>query len=147
MEKKNRTLQEMDHVMLNSKKLSQGLWAKAINMACHTINYVYLLLGTKMTPYEIWKGKKPNVGYFHIFGSTCYILNDHENLGKFDSKSNVGVFLGYFNNSRTYHVYDMRTQTIMKSANIVVDNFNAFFKYSREEVINSFTDEAIVESN
>ena len=65
--------------------------------------------GTLMTPYEIWKGKKPNVRYFHIFGSMCYILNDHEHLGKFDSKSDQGVFLGYSNNSRAYRVYNMRT--------------------------------------
>ena len=42
--------------------------------------------------------KKPNLSYFHIFRSTCYILNDREQLGKFDAKSDVGVFLGYSNN-------------------------------------------------
>lgn len=31
--------------------------------------------------------KKPNLSYFYIFGSTCYILKDREYLSKFDSKS------------------------------------------------------------
>ena len=62
-----------------------------------------------MTSYEIWKGKKPNVGYFHIFGNMCYILNDREHLGMFDSKSDQGVFLSYSNNNKAYYVYNMRT--------------------------------------
>ena len=59
----------------------------------HDQSYVRNHPGTKKTPYKLWKGKKPSVSYFHIFGSTCYILNDHEHLGKFDSKSDTGVFL------------------------------------------------------
>ena len=27
-----------------------------------------------------------------MFGSKCYILNDRENLGKFDAKSDEGIF-------------------------------------------------------
>ena len=57
VERKNRTLQEMARVMLNSKKLSKRLWAEAIFTACYTINRVFLRPGTLKTPYEIWKGK------------------------------------------------------------------------------------------
>ena len=49
-------------------------------------------MGTKKTAYEIWNGKKPRVKYFRVFGSKCYILNDRENLGKFDAKSDEGFF-------------------------------------------------------
>ena len=73
VERKNRTLQEMACVMLNNKKLSKRLWAEAINTSCYTINRVYLHPCTRMTRYEIWRGKKPNVGYSHVFGSMCYI--------------------------------------------------------------------------
>ena len=95
VERKNCTLQEMAYVMLNSKKISKRLWVEVINMAYHTVKHVYLRLGTKMTLYGIWKGKKLNVGYFHVFGSTCYILNDCEHLGKFNCKIYLGVLLGY----------------------------------------------------
>ena len=56
-ERKNRTLQEMDRVMLSSMNLSKRLWAEAINTACHIINRVYLRRGTQSTPYEILNGK------------------------------------------------------------------------------------------
>ncbi|BBH07107.1 Leucine-rich repeat protein kinase family protein [Prunus dulcis] len=57
---------------------------------------------TKSTPYEIWKGKKPNVKHLRTFGSKCYIYKDREYLGKFDARSDVGIFLGYSMNSRAY---------------------------------------------
>ena len=50
-------------------------------------------MGTKKTAYEIWNGKKPRVKDFRVFGSKCYILNDWENLGKFDAKMMCGNFL------------------------------------------------------
>ena len=39
---------------------------------------MYFRPGTKKTLYELWKGRKPNVKYFKIFGSTCFILKDRE---------------------------------------------------------------------
>ena len=60
--------------------------------------------------------------YFRIFGSKCYILNDRENPGKFDAKSDEGIFLGYSTNSRAYRVYNKCTMTVMKSINVVIDD-------------------------
>ena len=60
--------------------------------------------------------------YFRIFGSKCYILNDRENPGKFDAKSDEGIFLGYSTNSRAYRVYNKRTKTVMEPINVVIDN-------------------------
>ena len=56
-------------------------------------NRVYFRPDSKKTPYELWRGKKPVVKYFRIFGSDCYILRDRENLEKFDAKSDKGYFL------------------------------------------------------
>jgi hypothetical protein len=75
-----------------------------VNTACHISNRVYLRPETSKTPYEIWRGKKPTVKYFRTFGSKCYILCDRENLGKFDPKSDEGIFLGYSSTSRAYRV-------------------------------------------
>ena len=83
---------------------------------------------------------------FIFFWSKYYILNDREHLGKSDSKSDEGVFLGYSNNNRVYRVYNMRTLTIMEYASVVVDNFNDFADFSKEKEISSFIDEAIKDS-
>ena len=103
----------MAQVMIKSKKLSSRLWAEAVNTACYTINRVYLKPSMSKTPYEIWKGKKPNLSHFHVFICNCYILNDREQLSKFQAKSDKGVFLGYSHNSHAYRIYNLRTKTIM----------------------------------
>ena len=60
------------------------LWVEVASIVCYTINRVYMQSGMRKTQYEIWRGKKPNLSHFHIFGSKCYILNDRKYLGKFD---------------------------------------------------------------
>ena len=87
-------IQKMARAMLHKKDVVRNLWGKAVNTACHTINKVYFRLGTKKTPYELWKGRKPNVKYFKIFESTCFILKDRENVRKFDSQSEERIYFG-----------------------------------------------------
>ena len=94
---------------------------EAVNTACHTVNRVYFSPGTNKTPYELWKGRKPNVKYFRIFGSTCFILKDKENVGKFDSQSDEGIFLGYSSTSKAYRVYNKRTMKVTETVNVVIN--------------------------
>ena len=82
--------------------MAKNLSGEVVNTTCHTVNRVYFRPDTKKTPYELWKGRKPNVKYFKIFGSTCFILKDRENVGKFDSRSDEGIFLGYSSTSKAY---------------------------------------------
>ena len=83
---------------------------------------MYFRPDSKKTQYELWRGKKPVVKYFRIFGSDCYILRDRENLEKFDAKSDKGYFLGYSSTSRAYKVYNLRTKTMMESSNVVIND-------------------------
>ena len=121
VERKNRVIQEMARDMLYNKDLARNFWGEAVNTACHTVNRVYFRPGTKKTPYELWKGRKPNVKYFRIFRSTYFILKDRENVGKFDSRSDEGIFLGYSSTSKAYRVYNKRTMKIMETVNVVID--------------------------
>ena len=50
------------------------------------------------------------------------MLNDREQISNFDAKSDEGIFLGYSLNNRAYRVYNKRTQTIMESINVIVDD-------------------------
>lgn len=99
VENKNRTLQEMIHIMLHAKAIPLYFWAKALNIACHIYNCIAIRSGTSMTNYDIWKGQKPNVSYFHLFGSKCHILGNRTPHRKRDSKAYSGLFLGYSTNN------------------------------------------------
>lgn len=75
VERKSITLQELARVMLHAKSLPYHLWAEAMNIACYIHNRVTLRIGTTSTLYELRKGRKHTVKYFHVFGSKCYILS------------------------------------------------------------------------
>ena len=107
--------------MLYNKDVARNLWGEAVNTACHTINRVYFRPDTKKTSYELWKGRKPNVKYFRVFGSTCFIFKDRENVGKFDSRSDEGIFLGYSSISKAYRVYNKRTMKVMEIVNVIIN--------------------------
>ena len=92
-----------------------------MNNACHIVNRVYFSPGTKKTPYELWKGRKPNARYFRIFGSTCFILKDRENVRKFDTQSDEGIFLGYSSSSKAYRIFNKRTRKVVETVNVVID--------------------------
>ncbi|CAL8119010.1 unnamed protein product [Prunus armeniaca] len=112
----------MARVLLKSAKLTDHFWAEAISTACYTSNCVFFRPHTKSTPYEIWKGKKPNIKHLWTFGSKCYIHKDMESHGKFDVRGDVGIFLGYSMNSKAYRVFNSRTKKIMESANVVIND-------------------------
>ena len=95
----------MAHTMLCESNLSKYFWAKAINTAYYILNHTLIRSILKKTPYELWKGRKPNIGYFHIFGCRYFILNnDKDKLEKLDTKFDEAIFLDYSISSIAYRV-------------------------------------------
>ncbi|GJS49230.1 retrovirus-related pol polyprotein from transposon TNT 1-94 [Tanacetum coccineum] len=81
VERRNRTLVEAARTMLIFSKAPLFLWAEAINTACYTQNRSLIRLRYNKTPYELMQDKKPDLSFFHVFGSLCYPTNDNEDLG------------------------------------------------------------------
>ena len=71
------------------------------------------------TPYELWKNKKLNISYFKVFGSKCFILNNKDNFGKFDAKSNVGIFVKYSSSSKAYRVFNKKIMVVEEFIHVV----------------------------
>ena len=79
------------------------------------------------TRYELWKDRKPNIGYFKVFRCKCFILNTKNNLGKFDPKSDVDIFLGYSNSSKAYRVYNKKILVVEEFMHVTFDESNPSF--------------------
>ncbi|GJZ20174.1 retrovirus-related pol polyprotein from transposon TNT 1-94 [Tanacetum coccineum] len=73
------------------------------------------------TSYELLRGRKPNLNYFRVFGSKCFILNTRDYLTKFDPKSYEGVFLGYSQNSKAYIILNKQTIKVEELLNVTFD--------------------------
>ncbi|GJX06441.1 putative ribonuclease H-like domain-containing protein [Tanacetum coccineum] len=89
VERRNRTLVEAARTMLIFSRLPEFLWAEAVATACFTQNRSIIHTRHNKTPYELLRGRKPNVEYFHVFGSLCYPTNDRDDLGKIKPKANI----------------------------------------------------------
>ena len=43
-----------------------------------------------------------NHNFFRVFGRKCYIKRNEDDLGKFDSRTDEGIFFGYSSTKKTY---------------------------------------------
>ncbi|GKB48950.1 zf-CCHC domain-containing protein [Tanacetum coccineum] len=121
VERKNRTLQEMSRTMLNEQSIPQKFWCNAVDTSTYILNRILIRPILGKTPYEIFRGRKPSLEYFKVFGSKCFILNTKDYLTKFDPKSYEGVFLGYSQNSKAYVVLNKHTMKVKESLNVTFD--------------------------
>jgi hypothetical protein len=124
VERKNRTLIDMARTMLGEFKTPKRFWSKAVNTACHAINRLYLLRLLKKTSYELLTGNKPNVSYFRVFGSKCYILVKKGRHSKFAPKVVEGFLLGYDSNTKAYRVFNKSSGLVEVSSDVVFDETN-----------------------
>jgi hypothetical protein len=122
VERKNITLLDMARTMLDEYKTPDRFWAEVINTACYSINRLYLHRILKKTSYELLTGKKPNVSYFRVFGSKCFILIKRGRKSKFAPKAVEGFLLGY--DSKAYRVFNKSTRLVEVSCDIVFDETN-----------------------
>jgi hypothetical protein len=124
VERKNRTLLDMARTMLDEYKTPDRFWAEVINTACYSINRLYLHRILKKTSYELLTGKKPNISYFRVLGSKCFILIKSGRKTKFAPKVVEGFLLGYDSNTRAYRVFNKSTGLVEVSCDIVFDETN-----------------------
>ena len=124
-ERKNRTLIEASKTLIAEANLPKYFWGEAVNTACYTQNRSLINKAFNKTPYELWRGRIPNIAYFKIFGCKCYILyTGKERRGKFDAKADEGIFLGYSKHSKAFRVFNRTSLKVMESVHVTFDEFD-----------------------
>nr|GEV40363.1 putative ribonuclease H-like domain-containing protein [Tanacetum cinerariifolium] len=90
-ERRNRTLIEAARTMLANAKLPVTFWTEAVNTACYVKNRVLVNKSHNKTPYELFNGRSPAIGFLKPFGCHVMILNTLDHLGKFEEKEDEGT--------------------------------------------------------
>ncbi|GJS87476.1 retrovirus-related pol polyprotein from transposon TNT 1-94 [Tanacetum coccineum] len=111
--------------MLIFSKAPEFLWAEAIATACFTHNRSIVHTRHNKTPYELIRGRKPKIQYFHVFGSLCYPTNGRDDLGKMKPKADNGIFIRYYESSRGFRIYNSKTKNIMETIHVKFDELTA----------------------
>ncbi|XP_021728393.1 uncharacterized protein LOC110695472 [Chenopodium quinoa] len=139
VERKNRTLEEMARTMLIASGLPRNFWAEAVNTACYILNRVTIRSIINKTPYELFRGRKPNISHLRAFGCKCFVHNNvKKNLGKFDERSEEAIFLGYASDSKAYRVYNKSPMCVEECIHIIFDEVNQFVSVQEQEEDNDF---------
>nr|GEX39540.1 hypothetical protein [Tanacetum cinerariifolium] len=77
--------------MLADAKLPVTFWAEAVNTACYVQNRILVNKSQNKTPYELFNGRTPAIGFLKPFRCHGMILNTSDHLGKFDAKGDEVV--------------------------------------------------------
>lgn len=124
--RRNQTLKEAARTMITYSSLPKRFWAEVVNITCYTQNRSIINKVHVITSYELWKGKKTVVSYFHIFGSKCFIQNNGKTyLKAFDERADEGLFMGYSAVSKAFRVLNKRTMVVEESIHVVFDGPSA----------------------
>ncbi|KAJ3013950.1 hypothetical protein NUW54_g557 [Trametes sanguinea] len=71
------------------------------------------------TPFKAFWGCKPDILHFCKFGTTCWVLQQDTNVHKLMHKSHPCCFIGFFEESCTYWLYDPATGQIITSRIVI----------------------------
>nr|GEW32981.1 ribonuclease H-like domain-containing protein [Tanacetum cinerariifolium] len=78
--RRNRTLTEASRTMLVDSNLPTIFWVEAVNIACYVQNRVLVVKPHFKTPYELFRGRTPALGFMKPFGCHVTILNTLDHL-------------------------------------------------------------------
>nr|GEV48118.1 hypothetical protein [Tanacetum cinerariifolium] len=116
--RRNKTLIEAARTMLADAKLPVTFWAEAANTACYVQNRVLVNKSQNKTPYELFNGRTPAIGFLKPFSCHVMILNTLENLGKFEAKGDEGYFIRYSMSSKAFKVFNKRTKRVEENLHV-----------------------------
>ncbi|KAJ9547395.1 hypothetical protein OSB04_019938 [Centaurea solstitialis] len=113
-ERKNRILVEMVNCMLNQSGLPTNLWGEALLTACYIHNRITSRV-IPTSPYELWKGRKPEIDYMKVWGCVAYYRTPDPKISKLGDRAIKSIFVGYAMNSVAYKFLDNESGVIVES--------------------------------
>ncbi|KAJ9535406.1 hypothetical protein OSB04_un001478 [Centaurea solstitialis] len=113
-ERRNRTLLDMVRTMMCHSTLPISFWGHALETAAHILNRAPTK-SVEKTPYELWKGKKPNISFLKIWGCEVYVKRPTSE--KLRPKSDKCFFVGYPKTTVGYYFYNPEENKVFVARN------------------------------
>ena len=123
----NRTIVESARTMISCAGLPQSYWGEAVVTAAFIRNRVPTrTFKEKVSPYERWFGRRPDLSPLKIFGCVAYAHIPDCKRNKLDKKAVKLRFVGYCSKSKSYRLFDEKTKKLIVSRDVTFneDDFN-----------------------
>jgi len=121
VERKNRTVMEMARSLLKSMNMPGKLWGEAVRHSVYLLNRLPTKAMVDKTPFEGWWGRKPNLGFLKVFGSTAHVRVAGPHLKKLADRSKPMVYLGVDEGCKAHRLLDVADNKIVVSRDIVCE--------------------------
>lgn len=113
MEGRNRTVLNMTRSLLKAMSMPQNYWAEAVRHSIYLLNRIPTKPLTGKTPYEILKGRKPNLQHLRVFGCVAYVKVVQPHLNKLQDRSVPMVYLGTEEGTKGHRFYNPKADKLV----------------------------------
>jgi hypothetical protein len=123
--RRNQTVVGKARALLKQRGMSGVFWGEVVVTAVYILNRSPTKALNGMTPYEAWHGRKPTVSHLRVFGCLAFI-KELGHIGKLDDRSTPGVFIGYAEGSKAYHILDLLTLRVRTTRDVVFNEWRGW---------------------
>ena len=104
---------DVARAILHDQGQLMHLWAEACNTTVFAQNHFPHRIVGMSTIEEAFIGKKPDVSYFKIFGSSIYVHVTKDARKNLEPRAEIGIFLAYTETPHNYWVYFQNNRMIV----------------------------------
>jgi hypothetical protein len=140
-ERFNQTIANIMRSLMFTYKLHDSLWGHAMLYACMLYN-IRMHKKLKMTRYEVFNGKVPDLSNFRTFGCKVYARVADTARTKLEPKYQLGIFLGPEQDGPGYKVLTFNNK--LKRDKYQVRIFRDIVCYENLTVVTGVQDEAVL---
>ncbi|KAJ9538566.1 hypothetical protein OSB04_031299 [Centaurea solstitialis] len=101
----------------SSDETTNQLLGEALLTACHIHNKITSRV-IPTGPYKLWKGRKPDLDYFRVWGCVAYYRTPDPKRSKLGARAIKSIFVGYAVNIKAYRLLDKETGVIVESRDV-----------------------------
>lgn len=134
-ERMNRSIVEKARTLLSDAKLNKEYWAEAVATAAYLLNRSPTKRLWNKTPYEAFKGEKPDLSHLRVFGCEAMAQIPKELRKKWDPKSQKLLMMGYSETRKAYRLINPINKKIIFSRDV------KFLEYAKQNTEQKPTEE------
>ncbi|MCO5554630.1 hypothetical protein L7F22_008162 [Adiantum nelumboides] len=119
---------------MSEKNIPPCYWVEAASAAVYTMNRIPTATIHDITPEEKFRGKKPDVSHFKVFGCIAYVHVPDELRTKLDPKAENSIFIGYYVEHKGYKCYNPVTRQVRVSRDVVFDEMETWYADVQDDI-------------